>query len=115
MAGAATAHGRNPGWPPGMVQQQQQQTPGASQRPWQQGAHGQGQGGSMPSPALPSGHVVAVELVSTKDEVPVAVLELEVVPRPIIIDRTFRYGLMPSGLGWEWEWISSWRAPSGAA
>lgn len=89
MAGAAAAHGRNPGWPPGMMQQQQ---PGAPQRPWQ-GAQGQGHGGSVPSPALPSGHVVAVELVSTKDEVPVAVLELEVVPRPIIIDRTFRCGV----------------------
>ncbi|KXZ51260.1 hypothetical protein GPECTOR_13g747 [Gonium pectorale] len=43
------------------------------------------------SPALPTGHTVAVEFISTKDEVPVSVLELEIVPRPIIIDRTFRY------------------------
>ncbi|GIL84279.1 hypothetical protein Vretimale_15928 [Volvox reticuliferus] len=41
--------------------------------------------------ALPSGHTVSIEMISTKDDVPVSVLELDVVPRPIIIDRTFRY------------------------
>ena len=36
------------------------------------------------------GHVVCVELVSVSHEHPIMVLELQVVPRPLIIDRTFR-------------------------
>ncbi|GFR44041.1 hypothetical protein Agub_g5201 [Astrephomene gubernaculifera] len=54
-------------------------------------AAGGGGGAGPHASSLPAGHSVFVELISTKDDVPVAVLELEVVPRPLIIDRTFRY------------------------
>ncbi|KAG2438730.1 hypothetical protein HXX76_005275 [Chlamydomonas incerta] len=63
-------------------------SPGA---PHHRAAGGNNPGANVGNDGLPSGHVVAVELISTKDDVPVSVLELEIVPRPIIIDRTFRY------------------------
>lgn len=62
-------------------------SPGA---PHHRAAGGNNAGANVGNDGLPSGHVVAVELISTKDDVPVSVLELEIVPRPIIIDRTFR-------------------------
>lgn len=49
-----------------------------------------GPGGAAALHPSSLGHTVAIEMMSTKDDVPVAVLELEVVPRPVIIDRTFR-------------------------
>lgn len=36
------------------------------------------------------GHVVTIELVSIAHDHAIIVLELQVVPRPLIIDRTFR-------------------------
>lgn len=38
---------------------------------------------------------MCVDFVNVADDVPVAVLELEVVPRPLIIDRTFRHVTHP--------------------
>ena len=37
------------------------------------------------------GHVVTIELVSVSHDHPILLLELQVVPRPLIIDRTFRW------------------------
>ncbi|GLC73822.1 hypothetical protein PLESTF_001424700 [Pleodorina starrii] len=62
---------------------------GVHDSPTQAARAAAGGGGAAAAPL--SGHTVSIEMVNTKDDVPVAVLELEVVPRPIIIDRTFRY------------------------
>lgn len=38
----------------------------------------------------PKGQVVCVEMVSVSHEHPIMVLELQIVPKPLVIDRTFR-------------------------